>query len=87
MKDQERTVVIFFSAGIGYLFMIYSSGRDEGNATSSLPPIKTRGGRYIAKSDFEENDDSKGILFSTDIYCNTCLIIKCSISSLMYSYI
>ena len=68
MKDQERTVVIFFSAGIGYLFMIYSSGRDEGNATSSLPPIKTRGGRYIAKSDFEENDDSKGILFSTDIY-------------------
>ena len=73
-----------FSAGIGYLFMIYSSGRDEGNATSSLPPIKTRGGRYIAKSDFEENDDSKGILFSTDIYCN---IIKCSISSLMYSYL
>ena len=84
MKDQERTVVIFFSAGIGYLFMIYSSGRDEGNVTSSLPPIKTRGGRYIAKSDFEENNDSKGILFSTDIYCN---IIKCSISSLMYSYL
>ena len=82
--NQARTVVVFFSAGIGYLFMIYSSGRDEGNATSSLPPIKTRGSRYIAKSDFEENDDSKGILFSTDIYCN---IIKCLISSLMYTYL
>ena len=80
--NNGRTVAILFSAGIGCLFMIYSSGRDEGNNTSSLHPIKTRGGRYIAKSDFDENDDSKGILFSTDIY-----FIKCLISSLMYSYL
>ena len=66
--NNGRTVVILFSAGIGCLFMIYSSGRDEGNNTSSLHPIKTRGGRYIAKSDFDENDESKGILFSTDVY-------------------
>ena len=82
--NKGKTVVILFSAGIGCLFMIYSSGRDEGNNTSSLHPIKTRGGRYIAKSDFDENDESKGILFSTDIYCN---IIKCLIASFMYSYL
>ena len=73
--NQGRAVVILVFWGIGYLFMIYSSGRDEGKATSSLPPIKTRGSRYIAKSDFEENDDSKGILFSTNIYCNKLLNI------------
>ena len=82
--NKGKTVVILFSAGIGCLFMIYSSGRDEGNNTSSLHPIKTRGGRYIDKSSFDENDGSKGILFSTDIYCN---IIKCLISSLMYTYL
>ena len=68
--NQGRTVVIFFSAGIVYLFMIYSSGREQGTATLSLPPIKTRGSGHSAKRDFEENGDSRGILFSTDIYCN-----------------
>ena len=69
--NQGRTFVMLFSAGIVCLFMIYSFGRDERTATLSLPPIKTRGSRHIAKKDFEENGDSKGILFSTDIYCNT----------------
>ena len=65
-----RTVVILFSFGIAYLFMIYSFGRDEGTAKSSSLPIKTSGSRHIARSDFEENDSSKGILFSSDICCN-----------------
>ena len=38
--NNGRTDVILFSAGIGCLFMIYLSGRDEGKNTSSLHPIK-----------------------------------------------
>ena len=79
--NHERTVVIFFSAGIVYLFMIYLFGRDEGTATSSLPLIETSGIRHIARSDFEENVGSKGILYLTDICCN----VKFLISSLMYA--
>ena len=65
-----RPVVIFFSFGIAYLFMIYSFGRDEDTTKSSLPPIKTSGSEHIATSDFEEKGNLKGILFSTDICCN-----------------
>ena len=68
-----RTVLICFSFGIAYLFMIYSFGRDEDTAKSSLPPIKTSGSKHIARSDFEENGSLKGILFSTDICCNRCI--------------
>ena len=50
--------------------MIYLFGRDEGTATSSLPLIETSGIRHIARSDFEENVGSKGILYLTDICCN-----------------
>ena len=66
-----RTVVILFSFGIAYLFMLYSFGRDEGAAISSLPPIQTSGGRNIARRDFEENGSLKGIIFS--IYYNRWL--------------
>ena len=62
-----RTVVILFSFGIAYLFMLYSFGRDDGAAISSLPPIKTSDNRQIARSDFGENDSLKGILFLTNI--------------------
>ena len=58
-----RSVVILFSFGIVYLFMLYCFGRNEGAAISSLPPIKTYGGRNIARRDFEENGSLKGILF------------------------
>ena len=63
--------------------MIYLFRRDEGTFTSSLPPIKIPGSRQLARSYFEEKGGSKGILFSTDIYCNN---IKCLLSSLMYTY-
>ena len=62
-----RTVVICFSFGIVYLFMIYYFGRNEDTAKSSLPPIKTSDNRQIARSDFGENDSLKGILFLTNI--------------------
>ena len=69
--NHGRTVVYYFlSAGIVYLFMIYLFRRDEGTFTSSLPPIKIPGSRQLARSYFEENGDSKGILFSIDICCN-----------------
>ena len=68
--NQKTTVLIIVFAGIAYLFIICLFWRDEGTATSSLPPIKTSGSRHIAENDFEENGDSKGILFWTDFYCN-----------------
>ena len=68
--NHGRTIVIFTSAIIAYLLLIYSFGRDEGTTTSYLPPIKTFDGLHIVRRDFEENVGSKGILFSTDIYCN-----------------
>ena len=62
-----RTVVILFSFGIAYVFMLYSFGRDDGAAISSLPPIKTSGGRNISRRDSEENGSLKSIIFLTDI--------------------
>ena len=72
--NQKPTVFIIVFAGIAYLFIICLFWRDEGTATSSLPPIKTSGSRHIAENDFEENGDSKGILFWTDFYCNKWFI-------------
>ena len=82
--NKGKTVVILFSAGIGCLFMIYLSGRDEGKNTSSLHPIKPVAASTLLKAISKKMMIQKGILFSTDIYCN---IIKCLISSLMYTYL
>ena len=81
--NHGRTIVIFTSAIIAYLLLIYSFGRDEGTTTSYLPPIKTFDSWHIIRRDFEENGGSKGILFSTDfvaIHGN----VKFLISYLMY---
>ena len=74
--NQKTTVLIIVFAGIAYLFIICLFWRDEGTATSSLPPIKTSGSRHIAENDFEENGDSKGILFWTDFYCTKWFITQ-----------
>ena len=62
-RGHVLSAVAIVFAGIAYLFIICLFWRDEGTATSSLPPIKTSGSRHIAENDFEENGDSKGILF------------------------
>ena len=74
-RKNRKNCCYMFSFGIVYLFMIYSFGRNEDTAKSSLPPIKTSDNRQIARSDFGENDSLKGILFLTNICWNIIIFL------------